>query len=214
MVRVICLTGMPGCGKEEFVRVAQDLSLPIVRMGDVVREREVRRPEHVQGPGRQVRPLVGMTSSEGPSRARKTPRLVTHRYPPLDGGFPAVRATRWVGGSGVSCGSSALRRPRSRLALAAAWYPWSVRVTVIDRPNPRGFRLMRRRDRRTRRPRSHVLRPRDATRQSSGTSMGRFSASRALRSMTMGLSSLTGVRRMTPPNGRADHHTCLEHVTF
>src|SRR3989304_3112335 len=43
MVRVICLTGMPGCGKEEFVRVAQEQGLPIVRMGDVVREEAQRR---------------------------------------------------------------------------------------------------------------------------------------------------------------------------
>jgi dephospho-CoA kinase len=43
MVRVICLTGMPGCGKEEFVRVAEDRGLPIVRMGDVVREEAHRR---------------------------------------------------------------------------------------------------------------------------------------------------------------------------
>jgi len=43
MVRVICLTGMPGCGKEEFVQVAQEQGLPIVRMGDVVREEAQRR---------------------------------------------------------------------------------------------------------------------------------------------------------------------------
>jgi dephospho-CoA kinase len=43
MVRVICLTGMPGCGKEEFVRVAQERGLPMVRMGDVVREEAQRR---------------------------------------------------------------------------------------------------------------------------------------------------------------------------
>ncbi|MGI0149937.1 MAG: AAA family ATPase [Thermoplasmata archaeon] len=43
MVRVICVTGMPGCGKEEFVQVAQERGLPIVRMGDVVREEARRR---------------------------------------------------------------------------------------------------------------------------------------------------------------------------
>lgn len=43
MVRVICLTGMPGCGKEEFVRVAQERGLPMIRMGDVVREEAHRR---------------------------------------------------------------------------------------------------------------------------------------------------------------------------
>jgi dephospho-CoA kinase len=36
--RVILVTGMPGCGKEEFVKVAQQENLPVVRMGDIVRE--------------------------------------------------------------------------------------------------------------------------------------------------------------------------------
>ena len=35
---VICVTGMPGCGKEELLKVAQERGLPVVRMGDVVRE--------------------------------------------------------------------------------------------------------------------------------------------------------------------------------
>ena len=43
MVRVLCLTGMPGCGKEEFVRVTHERGLPIVRMGDIVRDEANRR---------------------------------------------------------------------------------------------------------------------------------------------------------------------------
>lgn len=43
MGRVICVTGMPGCGKEEFVKVAEERGLPIVRMGDIVREEAKRR---------------------------------------------------------------------------------------------------------------------------------------------------------------------------
>lgn len=43
MSPVICLTGMPGCGKEEFVRVALERALPVVRMGDIVREEAQRR---------------------------------------------------------------------------------------------------------------------------------------------------------------------------
>ena len=43
MGRVICVTGMPGCGKEEFVKAAQERGLAIVRMGDVVREEAKRR---------------------------------------------------------------------------------------------------------------------------------------------------------------------------
>ena len=43
MGRVICVAGMPGCGKEEFVKVAEERGLPIVRMGDIVREEAKRR---------------------------------------------------------------------------------------------------------------------------------------------------------------------------
>jgi len=42
-VRVVCVTGMPGCGKEEALAVAQNLGFSIVRMGDVVREEALRR---------------------------------------------------------------------------------------------------------------------------------------------------------------------------
>ena len=42
-VRVVCLTGMPGCGKEEALAVAQTLGFSVVRMGDVVREEALRR---------------------------------------------------------------------------------------------------------------------------------------------------------------------------
>src|SRR3989475_9264640 len=42
-VRVVCVTGMPGCGKEEVLAVAKDLGFSIVRMGDVVREEAQRR---------------------------------------------------------------------------------------------------------------------------------------------------------------------------
>ena len=43
MRRVVCVTGMPGCGKEELVKIAQERGLAIVRMGDVVREEARRR---------------------------------------------------------------------------------------------------------------------------------------------------------------------------
>jgi len=42
-VKVVCVTGMPGCGKEEVLAVAKDLGFSIVRMGDVVREEAQRR---------------------------------------------------------------------------------------------------------------------------------------------------------------------------
>jgi len=36
-LKVYILAGMPGAGKEEFVRVAQEMGFNVVRMGDVVR---------------------------------------------------------------------------------------------------------------------------------------------------------------------------------
>ncbi|MFO8110225.1 MAG: AAA family ATPase [Thermoplasmata archaeon] len=35
---IILVTGMPGCGKEEFIKVARDQGYDVVRMGDVVRD--------------------------------------------------------------------------------------------------------------------------------------------------------------------------------
>ena len=42
-MKVLCVTGMPGCGKEEFLRVAAEMGFSVVRMGDVVREEALRR---------------------------------------------------------------------------------------------------------------------------------------------------------------------------
>ena len=42
-MQVVCVTGMPGCGKDEVLAVAHDLGFSIVRMGDVVREEAQRR---------------------------------------------------------------------------------------------------------------------------------------------------------------------------
>src|SRR5206468_11240710 len=43
LVKVLCVTGMPGCGKEEFIRVATERGFPVVRMGDTVREEAARK---------------------------------------------------------------------------------------------------------------------------------------------------------------------------
>ena len=43
MLKVICVTGMPAAGKEEFQKVAAEEGYVIVRMGDVVREEARRR---------------------------------------------------------------------------------------------------------------------------------------------------------------------------
>ena len=37
-MRLILVTGMPGSGKEELLRVADSLEIPYLRMGDAVRE--------------------------------------------------------------------------------------------------------------------------------------------------------------------------------
>lgn len=42
-MKVVCVAGMPGCGKEEVLAVARGLGFSIVRMGDVVRDEAQRR---------------------------------------------------------------------------------------------------------------------------------------------------------------------------
>ena len=37
-MKVVCVTGMPACGKEEFLKIARSKGFAVVRMGDVVRE--------------------------------------------------------------------------------------------------------------------------------------------------------------------------------
>lgn len=41
--RALCITGMPGCGKEEVLQVAAEGGFAVVRMGDVVRAEAARR---------------------------------------------------------------------------------------------------------------------------------------------------------------------------
>jgi dephospho-CoA kinase len=62
--KAICVTGMPGCGKEEFLKIASQAGLPVVRMGDVVREEASRRgisltDEGVGGMAHQERQVHG-----------------------------------------------------------------------------------------------------------------------------------------------------------
>lgn len=37
-LKVIVTAGMPGCGKDEFVKIAKEKGIPVIRMGDIVRE--------------------------------------------------------------------------------------------------------------------------------------------------------------------------------
>lgn len=41
--KALCVTGMPGSGKEMFLEMAEKRGLPVIRMGDVVREEATRR---------------------------------------------------------------------------------------------------------------------------------------------------------------------------
>ncbi len=45
---IILLAGMPGAGKEEFLRVAKKEGIEIVRMGDVVRSKAGKRSEEIK----------------------------------------------------------------------------------------------------------------------------------------------------------------------
>ena len=42
-MKAIAFTGMPGAGKSEAVRVAEELGIAVVRMGDVVRNEARKR---------------------------------------------------------------------------------------------------------------------------------------------------------------------------
>ena len=60
MVLLICVAGMPGSGKSIVAAAARDLGIPVVSMGDVVREEALRRfgritPEILRETSRLVR---------------------------------------------------------------------------------------------------------------------------------------------------------------
>lgn len=42
-MRALCVSGMPGCGKEEFVAIIKEKGISVVRMGDIVRAEAKRR---------------------------------------------------------------------------------------------------------------------------------------------------------------------------
>ncbi|MGQ9582713.1 MAG: AAA family ATPase [Thermoplasmatota archaeon] len=42
-MRALVVTGMPGSGKSEAVRVAEEMGVPVARMGDMVREEVINR---------------------------------------------------------------------------------------------------------------------------------------------------------------------------
>jgi len=42
-MKAIAFTGMPGAGKSEAVKVAEELGIPVIKMGDVVRKEARKR---------------------------------------------------------------------------------------------------------------------------------------------------------------------------
>ncbi len=63
---LICITGMPGSGKSIVVAAARDLGLPVVSMGDIVREETFKRygvitPELLRNVTRLLREEHGST---------------------------------------------------------------------------------------------------------------------------------------------------------
>lgn len=75
MARVYILTGMPGAGKEEFVKVAVEQGYRVVRMGDVVRQEAIRRNVNMDDRG------VGGFASE--ERRIEGAGIWAHRCIPL-----------------------------------------------------------------------------------------------------------------------------------
>ncbi len=57
---LICVVGMPGAGKGEFVRVAREEGVPVVVMGDAVRREARRRGLDVGETARRLREERGM----------------------------------------------------------------------------------------------------------------------------------------------------------
>ncbi|MHA1754507.1 MAG: AAA family ATPase [Candidatus Odinarchaeia archaeon] len=43
MVLILGVTGMPGSGKGEFTKIAKELKLPVISMGDIVRNEAIKR---------------------------------------------------------------------------------------------------------------------------------------------------------------------------
>ncbi|NPB01945.1 MAG: flagellar hook-basal body complex protein FliE [Methanopyri archaeon] len=57
---IVCVVGLPGAGKTEFVRVAREEGLPVVIMGDAVRREAEKRGKDVGEVARELREKHGM----------------------------------------------------------------------------------------------------------------------------------------------------------
>ncbi len=81
MVLIICVAGMPGAGKSIVAQAARDMGIPVVTMGDVVREETLKR--------------YGVIT---PSLMRETSRLVREEYGEE---YVAVRTAEKIRGLGA-----------------------------------------------------------------------------------------------------------------
>lgn len=84
-MKVCIVAGMPGAGKEEFVKVCHDLGLQVIRMGDVVRREAESRGISLDDQG-----VGGFAHSERQVHgydvwARRTCPLVEHDPTIIDG---------------------------------------------------------------------------------------------------------------------------------
>ncbi len=91
-MKIIAFVGMPASGKSEASGVARSLDIPVVSMGDVVREETARRglpptDENVGGTGTKLRREEGMDAIA----RRCVPRIRS-----LDSGVTVVDGTRSV----------------------------------------------------------------------------------------------------------------------
>ena len=139
LVKVLCVTGMPGCGKEEFIRVATERGFPVVRMGDTVREEAARK-----GVGASDEAIGGFAHAErerlgyGIWAERTIPRLRGDRIV-VDGlrGSSELESFRKRLGEGVEVvaiyASPKMRferlRQRKRSDAPATWDEFLVRDT-------------------------------------------------------------------------------------
>lgn len=122
-MKVICVTGMPAAGKEEFQKVGTEEGYRIVRMGDVVREEARRRGLLITDAS------VGSMAHE--ERQRHGPAIWAERT------IPRVRADRVC--------IDGLRSPAELATFRRAFGSGLVVFAVEASPTTRWERVQRRR---------------------------------------------------------------------
>src|SRR3990170_978906 len=138
---------MPGCGKEELIRVAQELGFSVVRMGDTVREEAARRmlgtsDEAIGGFAHREREAHGY----GVWAERTLPRVVGEHIL-IDGlrGSAELEAFRKALGEGLQVVAEHTRfaGPRGPGELGAFRRALGETPQVVAVPAPPGVRFAR-----------------------------------------------------------------------